>query len=220
MQNPNLTDWRLSPGSFATNPGALVGDDGCETLLPANVAVQEFYFYQIIRLNDAEGAVPPALRDRVKLGVVHEYRLAWYPLGHSLGQILYSLPLAPGESVNLAVIDWTRRDDAERKEHTTVDEELVHNEHRDRTISETVNAAVHEYQHGSTFMAGLSGAYGGSGDGIAAGIAGSLGGGTSNSSGSRDVAATTVQRLSDNITQASSSMRELKSTVVVHSTQS
>lgn len=55
--------------------------------------------------------------------------------------------------------------------------------------------------------------------GAAAGLAGSLGGSTSNSSGTRDIAASTVQKLSDNITQASSAKRELQSTVVVHSTQ-
>ncbi|MBA3868888.1 MAG: hypothetical protein H0X30_07030 [Anaerolineae bacterium] len=224
MQNPSMTDWRLSPASFATNPGALVGADGCETILPASLALQEFYFYQVIRLTDIQDIVPADLRDYVKIGLVHEYRHAWYHLGHSLGQILYSMPLAPGETVNLAVVDWTRRDDAQRKEQTTLDEQLVHNEHRDRTITEAVNAAVHEYQHGSSFMGGIAGSAGGAmganGMGGAIGIAGSLGGSTSNSSGSRDIAGNTVQKLSDNITQASSAMRELQSTVVVHSTQS
>lgn len=58
-----------------------------------------------------------------------------------------------------------------------------------------------------------------SGVGLAAGLAGSLGGSTASSSGSRNLAATTVQNLSDNITQVSASMRELQSTVVVHSVQ-
>jgi len=224
MQNPDLTDWRLSPGSFATNPGMLVGADGCETILPANVALQEFYFYQVIRLTDLQDAVPATLRNQIKLGVVHEYRIAWHHLGHSLGQILYSLPLAPGESVNLAVIDWSRRDDASRKEDTKLDERLVHSEHRDRTISETVDAAVNEFQHGSSFMGGVAGSVGGAigaaGTGAAAGISGGLGGATSNSSGTRTLAGDTVQKLSDNIIQVSSAMRELQSTVVVHSTQS
>src|SRR5205085_28249 len=111
-------------------------------------------------------------------------------------QILYSLPLAPGESVNLAVIDWTRRDEAQRKERTKVDEQLVHNEHRDRVISETVDAAVREYQHGSSFMAGIAGAAGFSSGGVfSAGLAGSLGGSTSSSSGTRNMAATTVQKV-------------------------
>jgi len=141
MQSPSLGDWRLSPGSFATNPGLLVGADGCETLLPANVALREYYFYQVVRLTDVEPPVAPVVKGQVQLGFVNEYRLAWNPLGHSLGQILYSMPLAPGESVNLAVIDWTRRDDAQRTERTTVDEQLVHDEHRDRTISEAVDTA-------------------------------------------------------------------------------
>jgi hypothetical protein len=224
MQNPDLSDWRLSPASFATNPGTLVGQDGCESLLPANVALQEFFFYDVVRLNDAQVGIPGDLSTTVKPGIIHEYRVAWYPLGHSLGQILYSLPLAPGESVNLAVIDWTRRDDAQRAEHTTMDEQLVHNEHRDRTITETVNAAIQEYQKGSSFMAGLAASVGvgaalGAGAGLAAGLAGSLGGSTANSSGSRNIAANTVQNVSDNITQASASKRELQSTVVVHSVQ-
>lgn len=220
MQSPSIEDWRLSPGSFATNPGSLIGADGCESILPANLSLQEQYFYQVVRLRDVSVPVAPVVAQQVQLGVVNEYRVAWNPLGHSLGQIIYSMPLAPGESVNLAVIDWTRRDEAQRTERTTVDEQLVHNEHRDRTISEAVAAAAREYQHGSNFSAGVAGALGSSSDGTGAGIAGSLGGSTSSSSGSRDISGTTIQKLSDNITQASSSMRELQSTVVVHSTQS
>jgi hypothetical protein len=225
MQNPDLTDWRLSPSSFASTPGALVGVDGCETLLPANVAIQEFRFFQVVRLADpvVQPPLPDRLRDQVRLGYVHEFRQTWYPLGHSLGQILYSLPLAPGESVNLAVVDWSRVDDATRTEDSKLDERLVHNEHRERTISETVNAALHEYQHGSSFMGGGATSAGASGStgtlGVAIGSAYSLGGATSSSDGSRDLAASTVQNLSDNVSQASAAMREFQSTVVVHSTQ-
>src|SRR5262249_21059232 len=157
MQNPSLTDWRLSPASLAANPSTLVCGDGCGKLYPANVALQEFFFYQVVRLTDPEvqpADIPDDLRARVKVGVAHEYRLAWYPLGHSLGQIQYSLPLAPGESVNLAVIDWTRRDVSQRDEDTKEAEQLYHNLRRDRTITETVKAAIKEYQTGSSFMAG------------------------------------------------------------------
>lgn len=228
MQSPDLSDWRLSPASFAVNPATLVGQDGCESLLPANVALQEFFFYQVVRLNQralGQNPVPPGdLRNHVRVGVIHEYRIAWYPLGHSLGGIQYSLPLAPGESVNLAVVDWTRRDDAQRAERSTIDEQLVHDEHRDRTITETVNAAVQEYQKGSSFMAGAALSSGlsaalGSSVGLAAGLAGSLGGSSADSSGSRNIAANTVQNLSDNITQASADKREFHSTVVVQSVQ-
>jgi hypothetical protein len=225
MQKPGLTDWRISPGSFATNPGTLIGADGCESLLPASVALQEFQFYQVIRLVDPafRQAAPDDFRAGIELGVVQEYNVSWFHLGHSLGQILYSLPLAPGESVNLAVVDWTRRDDAQRQEVTKLDEQIVHNEHRDRVVTETVNAAIKEYQKGSSFMAGLAESSGIAGTigkfGVASGLAGALGGSSSDSSGARDLAANTVQNLSDNISQASTAHRELQSTVVVHSVQ-
>ncbi len=226
IQDPDLTDWRISPGSFATNPQNLIGADGCEMILPSNFALHEFNFYQVIGLpaGDVHLPIDPAAAGKVRPGFINEYRLSFIPIGHGLGQILYSMPLAPGESVNLAVIDWTRRDDAQRKEQTKLDEQIIHNEHRDRTISETVNAAIQEYQHGSSFMAGIAGSYGAalgaSGIGAAIGLSGSLGGSTASSSGTRDITGTTLQKLSDNITQASSAMRELQSTVVVHSTQS
>ncbi|WP_040950551.1 hypothetical protein [Gorillibacterium massiliense] len=218
LQDPSLTDWRLSPSSFASNPALLIGDDeDCENLLPAHLALQEYRFYQVVGLSNMDHVGRDGL---VRLGVVHEYRVAWYPLGHSLGEILYSLPLAPGESINLAVIDWTRRDDAARKENTTLDEQIVHQEHRDRMISETVTAAVKEYQHGSSFMGGIAGSGGYNSGAYAVGIAGSLGGSTASSSGTRDIAANTVQKISDNISQVSSAARELQSTVVVQTNQS
>lgn len=220
MQNPELADWRLSPGSFAASPAGLIGEDGCESILPADLSLQEFHFHQVLRLTDVDPPEAPDDDGAVTLGVICDYRVSWRSLGHSLGQILYSLPLAPGESVNLAVIDWTRRDEAQRQERTTVDEQLVHNERRDRAISETVEAAVREHQHGSSFMGGIAGAGGGQlSSAISAGVAGSIGGATSSSDGQRGVSAQTVQNVSDSISQVSSAARELQSTVVVQSVQ-
>lgn len=226
MQKPDLTDWRLSPSSFAVSPSALLGEDGCENIFPANVALQEYYFYQVIGLTDPEVQPPelsPEARTKVRVGFINEYRLAWYPLGHSLGQIQYSLPLAPGESVNLAIIDWTRRDVGKRTEDTKEAEQLLHNQRRDRTITETVSAAIQEHQSGSSIMGGLAGAVGASipiqAVNISAGATHALGGAMSDSSGSREITGNTVQKLSDNISQASAAMRELQSTVVVQSTQ-
>ncbi|GIJ46082.1 hypothetical protein Val02_29680 [Virgisporangium aliadipatigenens] len=226
LQRPDLVDWELSPVSFAVNGAAILGDGGCETLLPANVAVQEFRFYQAVGLRDP-GAQPPGLGDAaalIRAGVVNRYRMAWFHLGHSLGPILYSLPLAPGESVNIAVVDWSHTTDAERTEDTKVDEQLVHSQHRERAITETVDAALREYQAGSSSMAGFAASAGASGSigvaGAALGLSGAIGGASSDSSGSRDLSATTVQQLSDRVAQASAASRELRSTVVVHANQS
>jgi hypothetical protein len=37
LQNPSLTDWRLSPASFAASPKTLLGEDGCEEPRPTSL---------------------------------------------------------------------------------------------------------------------------------------------------------------------------------------
>ncbi|MEN2786266.1 hypothetical protein ACFOKI_07695 [Sphingomonas qilianensis] len=227
LQNPGLTDWRLSPASFAASPKSLVGEDGCEELMPANLALQQFVLRQVVRLTDTpEGFDLPAGAG-FKAAYVDDYKVSWYSLGHSLGEILYSLPLAPGETVRLAVIDWSWDSDTKRDETTALTEDILHQTHRDRTISETVKAGLSELQKGSSFMggaAGSSGASGGAGTGglgigAAVGNSWSLGGSTATSMGSRDLAAENVQRVNDSFAQASSAQRELNSTVVIQARQ-
>jgi len=225
LQNPSLTDWRLSPASFAASPKSLIGENGCEELTPANLALQEFVLRQVVRLVDIP--LNFGLPAGFKAAYVDDYKVSWYSLGHSLGEILYSLPLAPGETVKLAVIDWSWDSTTKRDETTKLTEELLHQTHRDRTISETVKAGVKELQHGSSFMGGTASAAGGSGGanlgvvglGAAVGNTWSLGGSTATSDGSRDLAAENVQRLNDSFSQASSAQREINSTVVIQARQ-
>jgi hypothetical protein len=136
-------------------------------------------------------------------------------VGHSLGRLVYSLPLAPCESVNLAVIDWSRTDEAQRGEDLTVREQLIHNQRRDRIIEETVTAGLAEWQRGGSVMGGLAGSY----NSGALAISGAAGGAYATSSGDRNIDVSTVQRIADNISQASNSVRNLHSTVVIQSTQ-
>ena len=214
MHNPGLEDWYLSPGSFALNPDFFIGADGCENLYPANFATHEFNFFQILRgSNLLIRQVDTTLE--VRTGWSLEYLVSWQPLGHTIGQIVYSLPLAPGETVKIAVVDWARKAIDSRNEDLTVKEQLTHNTHRDRNISETVDAAMQEWQRGGSFMGGVAGSYGGGGYGIS----GALGGGYSTSSGDRNVHASTVQQISDAFAQASSAVRELRSTIVIQSDQ-
>jgi hypothetical protein len=225
LQNPSLTDWRLSPASFAASPKALLDEDGCEQLIPSNLALQQFVLRQVVRLTDLPaGFTVPA---GFKAAYIDDYKVSWYSLGHSLGEILYSLPLAPGETVKLAVIDWSWDSLTRRDETTKLFENILHQTHRDRTITETVNAALKEFQGGSSFMAGMANSVGGSGGanlgvvglGAATGNTLAVGGSISSTEGSRFLAAENIQRLSDNFTQASSAQRELNSTVVIQARQ-
>lgn len=228
LQNPSLTDWRLSPASFAASPKTLVGEDGCEELVPASLALQEFVLRQVVRITDGPGEVPDfTVPPPYKRAYIDEYKVSWFSLGHSLGEILYSLPLAPGETVKLAVIDWSWDSLTKRDETTKLTENILHQTHRDRTITETVKAGLQELQRGSSFMGGKAhsgGASGGAnlgvvGLGAAVGDTWSLGGSTATSQGSRNLAAENVQRLNDSFSQASSAQREINSTVVIQARQ-
>lgn len=252
MQSPGLPDWYLSPGSFAHFSTEIVGQDGCEALLPSNIATQTFRFVQVLPqaptftvrapavpqapvggdgpLGDVQALAAQIARSAVELttllppgqpvdagvGVYVMYDSSWIPVGHGLGQVLYSMPLAPAEQVNIAIIDWSRTSTDGRMEQTGLTDTLQHDTTRDRTVGEVVDATVHEWQRGGSLLGGES---------VTAGAAGfmgaalSLGGAYTTSSGDRNVSANTVQNLSDHFAQASTAVRDLRSTVVIQSAQ-
>jgi hypothetical protein len=179
-------------------------------MLPSNVATQRFKAYQTIT-----GSKDTLYSGKPEVALLLQYDITWLPAGHGLGQVLYSLPLAPCEQANIAVIDWARTDTATRQEDTGLTDTLTHDTLRDRTVGEVVDASMREYQRGSSSMAG------GSLVGGTTGIGGALSLGTSysTSSGERSVTANTSQTLTDHFHQASAAVRDLRSTVVVHSTQ-
>lgn len=167
----------------------------------------------------------------IEFGQVLNFSQTWSPLGHSLGKISYSLPLAPCESVDIAVIDWSRSDEAVRTDQATSTENLVHSQRRDRTIDEVVDGALSESQGGWSFQAGLGGAQRGSASGSvpvdganvalsgSESLVGGLGYGTAQSWGERDLTSSSLQDLHDSIMQSTGVIRQLKSTVVVQSSQ-
>lgn len=233
MQTPGILDWRLSPGSFSMSGALLIGEDGCETLLPSNLSTRMVRFVQLIRtlsrvdikFDDRSVREIPGISGakQATLGWRVIYSTEWYPLGHSLGQIAYSLPLAPGEKVAVSIVDWTRRDAAVRNEQTKEAEDLQHATLRDRTLTEAVHMVVQESQSGSSFEAGgaLSAGAGIPIGPVSLGVGGAFaaGGASAESRGMRDVVGDTTQHITDAFHQASSAMRELNSTVVVQSTQ-
>ncbi|HEX5295575.1 MAG TPA: hypothetical protein VFW50_01080 [Streptosporangiaceae bacterium] len=238
MQTPSIFDWRLSPGSFSMAGVLLIGEDGCETLLPTNLSTRLARFKQLVKTPDY-GKLKAGNRDQIlksegmsgipeltgdyALGYSVEYQSEWFPLGHSLGRIAYSLPLAPAEKVQIAVVDWARTDTAQRQELTGLTEQLNNDTLRDRSITEAVDMVVRESQSGNSFMAGL-GLSAGAGIPIGpvslgAGFAGGLGGASSSTSGVRNLTGNTSQQISDAFHQAASAHRELNSTVIVQGSQ-
>jgi gas vesicle protein len=126
--------------------------------------------------------------------------------------------------VKLAVVDWSRADSGGRTEDTGLTESLVHDQVRDRTLTESVHAVLDEWQRGGSIMGGAAasggaGIAGGGLTGAGIGLTAALGGAYSTSSGTRDLAAQTTQKIADSFHQASTAMRELRSTVLVQSNE-
>lgn len=162
---------------------------------------------------------------RPTFGTMNVYKQSWTRVGHSLGKLLHSLTLAPCESTEVSIIEWSRSERGRRDEATTAQEEKSHEMHRDRMIEEIVGGMIKEDQWGSSSSvqggAGVSGGIAGF-VGEALGAVGvSIGGGgahsTSESHGRRRLQATTVQNLTDSVVQGASSMRSLRSSVVTQS---
>ena len=155
-------------------------------------------------------------------GHILEFREIWRADGYSLGDLLYSLPLAPGQRRQVAIVDWERRSRTQRDEVLEFEEQLEAFVARDRDVSEIVGSRLAEENAGASsnttwgVAGGIGAGFIGSGFGIFGGVAGSSGGSqtTSWAEGSRRFTADTLQSLRDRVMQRSSSVRDQRSTVV------
>lgn len=159
-------------------------------------------------------------RNGLRFGELLEYEQIWFSLGHSLGEIKYSLALAPGEATQVAVIDWSRTDSILRADQVDSTEKLRHQQNFNRQIDEAVNAALSEKQGGGSFQGGLGAAASGALKGFNLGADLALGGAVTNSWGDRDLSGDSLQNIHAKVVQASTLTRSLTSTVVVQASQS
>ena len=237
VQSADVCDYKASPFSFVTPVALRLGNDCCESLTPGSLPVQEYRFNRIVvqqqetaangyntmvpgveevKITDSVSTLPPV----IKFGRVLEYRQNWYSLGHSLGEIKYSLPLAPGESTQLAVIEWSRQDAASRTDNVRATEFLDHDSRRDRAIEDSVDAALREEQGGNSHMGSTSGTATIPMEYFTMTGNHAFGGGISYSYGNRDVEGDSLQTIHDRVRQATASVRSLTSTVIVQASQS
>lgn len=159
-------------------------------------------------------------------GHLLHFKQVWYADGYSLGDLLYSLPLAPGQKKLISVVDWERREQASRREDTFASEGLIAALSRDRDLSEVVTGALSESSRGGSrsTSAGVgvgtgaagNGSYQGFNFGALIGISGGYG--ESNSSAwqdsARNLSSTSLQGLRDRTLQSASAVRSLRTSVV------
>ncbi len=160
------------------------------------------------------------------IGAILTFAQSWYAQGITLGNLLHSVALAPGESTRIAVYDWTRSQEATGTESITEAEKLSNTSTHNRAISEVQEAVAHEVQSGFSKSSGSSNtSAGGGGFGLSLGPLTLGGSGSSattstnaesftSSSGTRDLSATMNQRVSDSTQQAASSVRDRRASIV------
>ncbi|WP_162918680.1 hypothetical protein [Taklimakanibacter deserti] len=245
VADPDVLDYQYSPQSFVSRRDIIVGADGCEHLNPATLPLRQYPIYHVVVHHPEAGELKPAkaaLKDKlphktqalpsvdgnpasdrdVRWGKILEFDQTWTSLGHSLGEVKYSLPLAPGEAVKVAIIDWKRQDAASRLGDNASNDELRHEQSVDRDIDDIVKGRVREKTSGETFMAGLAAAidFQVPQSGVSGAVRPAIGYGTSNTKGNRDLKGEAHQNIHVGTVQRSNLARTQNSSVIVQATQS
>ena len=160
-------------------------------------------------------------------GHLLQFKQEWIPDGYSIGDLVYSLPLAPGQKKQIAILDWERRESAANSQFLGYEETLNNSLVRDRDVNEVISATLTENIRGNSKAStgGIGFGFGSSVMGIIPGVGtfGSLlgiSGGTSSSGSNasqnshRQSTASSLQSISDRTVQAASVVRSQRSTVV------
>ena len=112
----------------------------------------------------------------VHLGYMCDHRQRWINLGTHLGEVVHSLSLAPGESRNIAFVNWRRRQATALEERTTSGERVTAVFAQNRALEEITSAVAREHQSGQTQTEANTAATSASLVGASAAMAGLAGG--------------------------------------------
>ena len=172
---------------------------------------------------DYEGDLSRFQAKTVAFGHVLEHAVRYRSNGYSLGDVAYSMTLAPRQKRRVLKLDYARRELSRRIEETVAGDEVSDETLRDRSYDDTVSSELNEWSRGKSSAKTSAGA---AGLGFAAGpvvIGGAAVTGSASSSasqrGGRSVAASESQQLRDAIRRYGQSLRSLESTVVTETEQ-
>lgn len=162
----------------------------------------------------------PTLYQAVSVAHGHllHFKSEWIADGYSLGDLLYSLPLAPGQKKQIVVFDWERRESASNVQSVDYEESLYNSLSRDRDIFEITKGVIEESMTGksSATTASASAVIGGVVGGLLFGVSGGVGhsGSTASQDNLRKTSASDLQKIRDRIVQSANAVRSQRSTVV------
>ncbi|MCX2900401.1 T6SS effector amidase Tae4 family protein [Pseudomonas mandelii] len=151
-------------------------------------------------------------------GRVLTVKQVWRADGYSLGDLRYSLPLAPLQKKNIAVLDWGRDDNLSLDSSQENIDSLSNMASRERGISEIVNTAMNETLRGRSDSGGGGGSsgFGFSIGGLSLGSSGGSSSAWSSSSqdSTKSLAASFVNQLRDKTIQSANAYRSQRVTTV------
>lgn len=163
---------------------------------------------------------------RPAVGALLTFSQSWYAQAVTLGQLLHSVALAPGESTRVAMIDWSRRSAGRQSEDVSEIESLSNITDHSRALGEVTSAVASEAQSGfsESSVEAESGESGG-GAGFSLGpvtLGGTSSGASSkskamsfsSSQGRRDLSASMTQNVVDRTQQHANAARNRRATVV------
>lgn len=178
------------PSTFPDLGDLEFGDDYCGRLIPNDRTVRVFDHNYVVRTNrdsligtmsivrkggDRLGGSHVALHyeaDGIHIdeGDLASFQIRWLRLGYTFGDLLYSLPLAPCESVSLAISHWEQSQSA-RAEQTTSSQEGRSSSYTSHSaVAEAMNALSNQWHVGAAMSSGSSAGGGGSGSGVIYGM--------------------------------------------------
>ena len=181
---------------------------------------------------DAIERNPKSVPKAASLGLGYTVKMhqLWIPTGLSLGDLVYSLPLAPGEQQRIAISDERESLSIRDQESMTAEEHQRYNENANSSTNAVFSSAYNEAAAGGSQMktntesgsfggaAGIGGFFGGivAGIGIAGGYADSTTTGSSSScqNASRDYVSNASQDFHSNLARAASARRTASRTSV------
>ncbi|KAE8764007.1 hypothetical protein [Georgenia thermotolerans] len=166
------------------------------------------------------------------LGALLTVNQSWFMQAVTLGHLLHSMALAPGESTRVAMVDWGRKVRAGQTEVVGETEDLAQETSHNRSISEVTAAVAQEAQAGfshtesesTTMQAGAS--LGLSIGPVGFGASGSIANTTTSAdswattAGRREIGASMLQQASDRTHQHAHAARTRRASVVREVSQS
>jgi len=109
---------------------------------------------QLLDLTGAVSLKPavdnPGGLNQLAIGAFLTFEQSWFAQGITLGHLLHSLSLAPGEATRVAVIDWSRRTSAFASENIEEAEQLDSATMHSRALSEVQQAVAQDFQEGGS----------------------------------------------------------------------